>query len=292
MYRLRHGYRNGHRTPTQLTERPIRNPADISLTARYTAAVWDQLGLPHAARFADVRGRTLLKISHALLGWMPQRLGFLFIEGGLIPRHLFMDEWIRAQQAKQVVEVAAGYSPRGLMFAGEGVRYIEVDRPNVMAEKRRRCHGVPSDRLPCFVSADVTGDDFVARVLAECDPGLPTVIVNEGMSPYFPRNDYLLVLRRFAELARRLQAPFLTDFYRAARSERTLGLWARLGGAMLALVADRPFLYVTSEGEIESLFREAGFRHITISKPAAMPKYTRGVRPAVTDWLYMVEARV
>lgn len=266
----------------------MRTPKDISMTARYTAAVWDRIGLPYASRFADLRGKAMVEASLAVGRVLPRNIGAFLIDGALVPRHLFMDEFVKQGGYRQVVEVAAGYSPRGMLFSNLGLRYVEVDRPNVMREKERLCSGGDAKR-PVFLGLDATAPDFVDRVVAACDPGLKTVLITEGLSPYFKREDYVAVLKNLHALAARLNAVFLADFYRSVRSPVLRG-WMEFGSLAIKLIADSTHIYAKNEDEIRAVFEAAGFRVRAIHKPAADPRYTLGKKPTVTDWMVVVEA--
>lgn len=268
----------------------MRTPKDISLTARYTAAVWDQIGLPYASLFADLRGRAMVAASVATGRVLPRNIGTFLIDGALVPRHLFMDEFVKQGGYQQVVEVAAGYSPRGMLFANLGLRYIEVDRPNVMREKAQLCAGGDAKK-PAFLGIDATAPDFVDRVVAACDPTLKTLIITEGLSPYFARKDYVAVLRNLRVLTARLKATFITDFYRDVRSP-VLRMWMELGSFAIRLIADATHLYAKDEFDIRAVFEEAGFTVRAVHRPAADARYTQGKKPTVTDWMVVVEAEV
>lgn len=262
-----------------------RGPADISITARYTAAAWESLGLPHAERFADPLGRLLVRASRLAARFR----GFSMADDILTPRHLYMDDWLRQRRPQQVVEVAAGFSPRGLMFAGEGVRYVEVDRPPVIAEKKARS-GAAGAALR-FVAADALQADFAQRVLDHCEKGLSTVMVNEGLSPYFSRESYLSLLRQQRAVAHPLSAVLLTDFYLAPPRASAMQAGFRLSQIGMKLFADRFHLYCRDEADIRSLFAEAGWQVEAIARPGKDPRYLRGREPRRRDLVRIVEAR-
>lgn len=266
----------------------ILNPADISITARYTAATWAALGLPFAGRFTDRRGRALYRASELAARLLPRAYGRQLIDGLLVPRHLYMDEWIRSYKIEQVIEVASGFSPRGLMFAQEGLHYVEVDRPRIIAQKRARCADVA--RQPEFVAVDATATDFVDHVSARCKPGLRTALVTEGFSPYFSREGYLAVLKNFRALALRYHAVYLTDFYRIPRRSGAQRTAFALGNLILKAVADQVYVYIHDQDELRLLFAQAGWQVQEIASPAQDARYLRGAKPAVTDGLYVVTA--
>lgn len=269
----------------------MKTPADISLTARYTAAAWDALGLPHGERFSDRRGRFLFRLSMLLGRLLPGQVGSTLVESALMPRHLFLDHWIRTHGVEQVVEVASGFSRRGVTLAGEGVRYVEVDRPAIIQQKAALCRDLPPEALPLFLGLDATQPDFVPRVLQACDPARRTVLITEGLSPYFDREGYLSLLRPLHEVATALDATLLTDVYLGPQGHRLVAAWVALGSRAIALVADRIYLYLHSEGDIHGLFAEAGWTVVSVHNPASDPAFTGGKRPPFTDLMRVVEAR-
>ena len=269
----------------------MKTPADISLTARYTAAAWEALGLPHAERFSDRRGRFLFHASMALERLLPGAGGGALLESALMPRHLFLDQWIRDHDIQQVVEIASGFSRRGVTFAGEGVRYVEVDRPNVMNRKVRRCADLPAEQRPVFLGLDATQSDFVEQVLSVCDPALRTVVMTEGLSPYFDQEGYLGVLRQLWRVAAPLDAVFLTDVYLRPHGHFLLDRWIQFGSRAIALVADRIYLYLDSDDDIRALFQRGGWKVLSTHQPATDPAFTRGKHPRLSDLMRIVEAR-
>src|SRR4051794_40074075 len=118
------------------------NPELISPTAHYTGYVWYAHGHSHEA-FATRTGRMLYRVlrgpnvaAHAL------RRGTL--EGMLLARHRLIDlrlaQAIDAGEVSQIVEVAAGLSPRGWRFRtqfGDAITYVEADLPGMLQHKRR-----------------------------------------------------------------------------------------------------------------------------------------------------------
>jgi hypothetical protein len=117
--------------------------ARISPTAHYTSYVWFANGMSHPAltsRLGHVLYRALqpLNGAHDLL----TRAGNL--ESMLLARHRLIDrlltEAIESERIGQVVEIAAGMSPRGFRFAQRypGLRYIEADLPVMAGTSGRR----------------------------------------------------------------------------------------------------------------------------------------------------------
>src|SRR4051794_818577 len=91
----------------------------ISPTAYYTSAVWARHGLSHPT-LTTARGRLMYRSVQPAMA-ITEALGGTRLEAFLPPRHLLidslLDEAIERGEVSQVIEVAAGLSPRGWRFA-------------------------------------------------------------------------------------------------------------------------------------------------------------------------------
>src|ERR1700724_3820868 len=102
----------------------------ISPTAHYTGYVWARNGLSHPA-LETLEGRLLYQsLRPAII--VTELLGRATLEGYLLARHRAIDavltRAIEEHGISQVIEVAAGLSPRGWRFTqryGERPAYIE-----------------------------------------------------------------------------------------------------------------------------------------------------------------------
>ncbi len=92
----------------------------ISPTAHYTATVWLRHGLSHPA-LATARGVRLHAALRPMNAWYERFSTSPSLDMMLLARHLSLDALlereIRAGRVGQVIEVAAGLSPRGARFA-------------------------------------------------------------------------------------------------------------------------------------------------------------------------------
>src|SRR6185436_8314170 len=118
------------------------HPETISPTAHYTGYVWFAHGHSHEA-FATRTGRLMYR---ALRGAnvAAHAVGLPTLEGMLLARHRLIDlrlaHAIDSGEISQVIEVAAGLSPRGWRFRtryGDKLTYVEADLPAMIANKRR-----------------------------------------------------------------------------------------------------------------------------------------------------------
>ena len=114
----------------------------ISPTAHYTGYVWARNGLSHP-ELETLQGRLMFESLQPIM-----RVRSLLRQGSLeeylLARHraidLLLERAIEQHGVSQVIEVAAGLSPRGWRFSeryGNEIVYIETDLDAMAARKRR-----------------------------------------------------------------------------------------------------------------------------------------------------------
>lgn len=186
------------------------DPARVSPTAHYTGFVWYRHGMSNAA-LATRRGR----IFHAAL-WAPETvsrhlLGGPSLEAMLLRRHRVIDHLltraIDSGEVGQVLEIAAGLSPRGLRllerYGPLGLRYIEADLP-AMAERKHRTlaeAGLLTDghRVVAIDALCERGPTCLDAIAAEhLDPTVGTAIITEGLLNYFDGPTRIALWQRLA----------------------------------------------------------------------------------------------
>jgi O-methyltransferase involved in polyketide biosynthesis len=106
-------------------------------------------------------------------------------------RHLMLNKHIAATGIKQVLEVAAGLSTRGLeLTADPDFTYVEVDLPGMVADKKKivgdlQAAGKVPERPNLFIEAGSATDEADLRAAAEhFKAAKPIVIANEGLLRY------------------------------------------------------------------------------------------------------------
>ncbi|MEM9489817.1 MAG: DUF1365 family protein [Myxococcota bacterium] len=121
----------------------VHGNAGVSPTALYTGHVWYHYGLSHPA-FATWRGQLMFRALQPA-NRLALAMGGSSLEAMLLARHRvidhLLDSAIERGEIVQVVEIAAGLSPRGYRFARRhsrrGLLYIEGDLPGMCTRKRR-----------------------------------------------------------------------------------------------------------------------------------------------------------
>lgn len=197
------------------------HPETISPTAHYTGYVWLAHGQSHDA-FATRTGRLMY---HALRGanLIAHHAGLPSLEGMLLARHQLIDlrlaHAIESGEITQVIEIAAGLSPRGWRFAGRyGARitYVEADLPAMIAHKRRILAGLGGESAhhrTAEIDALVDlGPTSLAALAGTLDPSRGTAIITEGLLNYFDRDTVAAMWHRFAVALRRFpRSRYLSD---------------------------------------------------------------------------------
>jgi O-methyltransferase involved in polyketide biosynthesis len=239
----------------------------ISPTAHYTGAVWGRHGLSHPA-LSTATGRAMYWST-----WPAMRasraLGGAGIEDFLLARHLLIDQRLEAAiergEVSQVIEVAAGMSPRGWRFAerhGEALTYIETDLPAMAARKRDALERAgslgPEHRVAVLDALSDGGGHSLEALAAELDPARGLAIVSEGLLTYLDRGSVLALWRRAAGVLSGFPGGvMLSDLHLAGENA---GLLTAVGVRMLsAFVRGRVEMHFADEGAAIAALTGAGF---------------------------------
>jgi O-methyltransferase involved in polyketide biosynthesis len=271
-----------------------RGPEAISPTAHYTAAVWAANGLSHPA-FATREGRLLFEASRPAMA-LSARLGGPSLEAFLLARHRIidhlLDEAIAAGAVSQVVELAAGLSPRGWRFTqthGAALRYVEGDLPRMAARKRAavaRAGG--SHRVVDLDAFAAGGPASLTALAASLDPARGVAVVTEGLLNYFDREHVTgLWARIVEEFAAFPELLYLSDLH--VRSATRGAVAVAFAGALGAAVGGRVHLHFADEAEAVAALHAAGFAHATLHAPRAFDLPGAGVPAAQV--VRVIEAR-
>lgn len=252
-----------------------RSSDTISPTAHYTGYTWFHHGLSHPA-LVTPQGRWMhgaLRPLHA----MARATGAPTLQAFLLARHrlidLFLTHAIEEGRISQVIEVAAGLSPRGWRFKqrhGERIRYIEADLPD-MAQRKRTLLDQAGLRLPGHdvVPLDALVDDgplSLAALTATLDPGQGTAIVTEGLLNYFDTPTVQGMWARFHHALQPFaQGLYLSDIHLTHGNE---GLGITGFKALLStFVKGRVHLHFGADEEAQAALIQAGFAQARLHAP-------------------------
>jgi O-methyltransferase involved in polyketide biosynthesis len=175
---------------------PRAMPADsslISVTAKIAAYYRQFSDIPFAQEVAkridaDAAFDRILR-EHGL-----QREKLTFYAPMFEARYKSITQLILQSGAPQVLELASGYSLRGLDLTRSGaVRYVETDLPDVIAaklgllEEVRQHHAIPRSAQHVVTTADALDFDQVRSIAAVLDPSRPLTVLCEGLIMYLSK---------------------------------------------------------------------------------------------------------
>jgi O-methyltransferase involved in polyketide biosynthesis len=266
----------------------------ISPTAHYTGYVWGRHGLSHPA-LITAEGRVLFE---ALRGanLLSRTLGGPSLEAYLLARHAALDTLlaraIEEDGVTQVLELAAGLSPRGWRMAGrygERITYVEVDLPGMAARKRHALERMgslgPRHRV---VEADVLREGGLEELAAGLHAGEGLAVVTEGLLGYLPTADVRRLWERLAAILGGFAAGrYLSDIHLGgAQTPAVHGFRLVLSG----FVRGRVYMHFERAEDVRAALRDAGFAGAEVQRASAIVPAPPGPRDAGTRLAHILEA--
>jgi O-methyltransferase involved in polyketide biosynthesis len=242
----------------------------VSPTAHYTGYIWFRHGLSSEA-FATDEGRRLDAIMRPVT-LASRAVGGPSLEGVLLARHRLIDhrltQAIADGRVGQVLEIAAGLSPRGWRFsrAHPSLTYVEADLPGMAARKREVLARAGAAHKVIEIDAlTESGPNSLDEVLGALDPARGVAVVTEGLVHYLPR---VALLGMWARLARGLRrfphGMYLADFHLRDEAPGLAKLFIPL---LKTFVRGNVDLQFADEAELLREIRAAGFTEAQLLRP-------------------------
>lgn len=254
----------------------------ISPTAHYTGYVWARNGLSHPA-LATHEGRALFVALQPVMR-ASRTLSGPSLEAYLLARHRALDAGLEVAITEhgitQVIEIAAGLSPRGWRFAqrfGDAITYLEADLPAMAARKRRALARIGSLSAHHQVrDLDALLDDgplSLAALAAELRPAGGLVVITEGLTGYLSPGDLAGLWRRIAMVVRGYDGGrYLSDLHLGGSPQLEVRAFRLL---LSAFVRGRVHLHFPDVTGAQAALRAAGFTSARVI-PARPPGGGRG----------------
>lgn len=252
--------------------------ARVSPTAYATGYFWFRHGMSHPA-FATPQGKKLDR-AFRLLTAVTKRLSGFSLDALMLARHKGIDaqlaKAIESGKVGQVIEIAAGLSPRGWSFMqryGDRLRYIETDLPAMAACKREVLEqtGSLSDRHQ-LIELDALATDgpaSLAEVAKRLDPTVGTAIITEGLMNYLDPASARAVWQRIAEtLAGFPQGVYFSDAYFNERVQHPAVI--AFGALLSVFVKRRMHVHFKSPDDLVNTMKTAGFKRVRAVKTDAI----------------------
>jgi O-methyltransferase involved in polyketide biosynthesis len=234
---------------------------------------------PVTTALSRLGGRVAARIFMALAG-RSQRAGFNFLIARTQGMTELTREFLKTRESKGImVEVGAGFSPRGIELAQSmpNLEVIEIDLPDVIQEKQKRLKKIQNFTLPSnltFIEADL-GIIPLATVLKNREVD---VIAAEGLLPYFTHEQQILITHRFLNSLKpdgALVCDYVPDKSMQEGGE-TAKWFQRQAGRWIGKVEDA--------AEATTLLTKAGFERISMSLPSELAKRFPSLPSSVGDY--------
>jgi O-methyltransferase involved in polyketide biosynthesis len=255
----------------------LRGPEAVSPTALYTGHVWVRGGLSHPA-LATTEGRFLFDALEPA-NRVSELLGGPTLEGYLLARHRAIDARLAAAidagRVGQVLEVAAGLSPRGWRFAeryGDRLTYVEADLPDMARRKRGALERIgslgPGHRVAELDVLRESGPQSLSALMGELDAGEGLAIVTEGLLGYLDSATVTGLWRRFASaLAGFPHGIYVSDLHLGAAQGPAVRVFRV---ALSAFVRGRVHLHFADAQDARDALLRAGFAHAEVHRAVAL----------------------
>lgn len=277
----------------------LRNgPQTISPTAHYTGYVWARRGLG-PRQLSTPEGLLLFQGLQPLMA-VNQLLGGPTVEAFLLARHRLIDllliEAIEAGTVSQVVEIAAGMSPRGQRIVeayGDRITYIEADLPSMAARKRAALTKLGSlgdhHQVVDIDALQDVGPESLAALAAGLDPSRGVAFITEGLLNYLAADDVRGLWARIAQTGKGFpHALYLSDLHLVSEND---GARTRLFSLALgAFVRGSLHFHFDDAAAAEHELRLAGFDQATLHLPAEFADRIPGADSSSARGVRVVEA--
>lgn len=237
-------------SPSQADQAP--DPAalqDVSRTAWFTVYLRTLTDIPLCAETFNELGS--IRRRDARADDFLAAMGSAEMAPRIECRYKLIEELLRRQPVYQVLELAAGLSPRGMnMEPSLHGPYVELDLPGLSALKRylvtRLTERAVIGELPRLhlVAGSALDADDIRRAASHLTPGRPVAVVMEGLLPYLTFEQKAVLARNVHEIV-----------------SRSGGLWISSDGYYKSMLAHaRRFADVTTKvSDVGSFNMHANF---------------------------------
>lgn len=243
------------------------------------------LPTPESQALTRISGRVVARMFLQLAGNMRDDANIIAVRTAAFSR--IVKETLADKPDALLVELAAGFSPRGVQLARKmpSLRVVEIDLPPVIQEKQRRLRMAHNLIVPFNI--EWRGGDLSTESLASVmGYEQADVIVMEGLLPYFTREDCLKILRQVRDNLKPGGICVCDILYRKQMEEvqrlSAFSQFRRQAGSTRYAASDIE--------ELHALFEEAGFAGSSVYLPSALAEQWNLLRP-VKDYSFFVVGR-
>lgn len=246
--------------------------SDLSVTAKYTSATWAWGKLPNADLLVTPDAERVFRTVNGALGMTRAFTGAPDLRASLLERHRILDELVVESGCKNILELAAGLSRRGItMTEDASVRYTEVDLPDVVDAKRailekseRGRNALARDNF-AIEEGDVASIDLEAFFSDSKDP---LFVIAEGLLMYLDQTAQNKLFHAVSSRLRKHGGCFAFDLVPTSEQKKPGVVGNALGGAMKIFTKGATFVRDTrTRLDIQSELRAHAFDSVELIDP-------------------------
>ena len=274
------------------TEQDVSPHRHISFTAHYTGYIWYLLGISHPD-LASSKGKRLATVLNPF-----ESIAEKFVGGSmrstLKQRHQLINKQLDALIGQypelQIVEIAAGLSPRGWRYRknNEGITYIEMDLPEMAAAKRLALKEI--DPTATVIGVDLFDQAFADHIQS-LDHSKPLVIISEGLVNYFTKDMLQQLWQSFSKVLQPFeQGYYITDLYpEPVKHKLAKIIWQ--SSKLLKVLSKSAFsFHFKTPQEANSFFQKAGFKTVKVFQPKDQLKMNHSDHLGDLVWVIKAKA--
>ena len=241
----------------------------ISITAHYTGQIWVRAGMPWSWPFDTWRGRVMYNLSEPLFN-AATRAGLNTPLQFCLQRHRILDHLVEQHRPAQMVELAGGLGPRSLAFSQKlGVPCLDVDLPDMVAFKQHLLGDVAPPSYQQRPLDLIASDDYVADLGEALQRVSPTVVVTEGLLPYFDSPQRQHIFEQIAALLRWCGGgAYLTDMHHQEAVDRMGPVGFAFRTALHHMTDTVQATLIQNMDEGRGVMQAAGFSQVSGHDPA------------------------
>lgn len=242
------------------------NKDNIPVSALYTSATWHWGKLPCSDLVLPAGATALFRTVNfymVLYRWLnPQKFS---LQHTLLHRHTAINRLLVNAACTQVIEIAAGFSPRGSMISEDpSVNYIEVDMPEVVELKHKQLlSSADGKRVLARKNFTLQSGDATRLNFSEF-PQQPSFVITEGLMMYFKRDQQLDIWRAIASHINACGGEYIFD-YIPLDDEPPRSLPGKFCSAVRSLWLKPTYAYDgRTRMQIADDLRSAGFKNVDV----------------------------
>lgn len=251
----------------------------ISPTANITAHAWNYLGISNSEHFVDKKINFFVNLIRIFGFPYFASKSNDYIYYMLEPRHRAIDYFILTKfPYRQIVELACGFSPRGMTFADNPeFNYIESDLPSMLKIKEEKVSKIYNEKNldrsnHKFAPLDIFHENMYEKLNSFIIKKEKTIVISEGLTPYFNKEQLKKIFTNIAKFLKDSGGGvYITDIFHVEDLDRNIANSSLMKMALGLLNAKIQNNIINSD-DGQLFLKECGFDYVETINPLHFSK--------------------